>query len=288
MESGAGAASTEANGGADAAGGEPANGGDSGAGNATANGGSSVGGGSTGLGTNECRSSADCPPDMMTPSWVVWSCVAPHEAAPEAFVSGIAPKWCGELTCTVPAGPTATNLTCSSSDECAEPGEGASICANGRCAECTTAADCPDERPACARIGSMDASGYDACVECMADSDCGSALPRCVVARGLGGKCHECRTDDDCADGVCSSGACVAGCASDADCENPALPCSERHRCEPLACDASTSCPLHTECRTGRCQRSACNTDADCDAGVCVNGACHESFGGCRSQTRGS
>lgn len=256
--------------------------------------GATTGGASTGgtpTGQNGCRSSADCPPSTMSPSWTVWSCVLPFETAPPAFVSGIPPGWCGTTYCPpLPTAPTGTGLPCMSAADCEST---AAVCSNGLCSECAVSTDCPAERPACARIGPSSTtpggpSGYNACVECSADTDCSAGRPRCLVERGLGGKCYECRTHDDCAEGVCAAGSCTPGCMSDSDCANPATPCSSRSRCEALACDATTTCPENTECQAGICRRAACTTDDDCDLGYCLGGACYETLGYCASQVRGA
>jgi hypothetical protein len=252
-------------------------GGDSGSSAGTAGGGRTSGAADAKTpGGSQCRSDEDCP-KATAAVYLVNYCEVPFEDPRRPY-----PNWCGEATCPpVPAGPAGTNRACSAPDDCVEPGAGASLCVDGRCAECLSSEDCPAERPACASIG-MDS--YRMCVECMAHSNCSDAgRPYCLVKLGLGGTCRECSDDEHCAEGVCVDGSCQRECESEADCENPAEPCSEHFRCEPVNC-SDTSCPPNTECREGSCLRITCSADADCGEGFCVGGACHERFGVCKSR----
>lgn len=254
-------------------------------------------GGASAGAASGCRSTIDCPAETFVPNWVVWYCVGPYDTPPESYISGIPPGWCGSTNCgPTPTGPTGSNMTCGGPSDCPAPSSTtavASICFSGRCTECATSSDCPAARPICNQVSLNSTSvvtTYNACVACAADSDCPSAHPRCVAKPGSGGTCADCKSNDDCADGVCAidSGTCVPGCTKDADCGDPAKVCSGHHRCEAVACSATTTCPTYTACRNGTCQRIGCASDADCPDGFCVSGTCQESLGQCMSQSRGA
>jgi hypothetical protein len=126
------------------------------------------------------------------------------------------------------------------------------------------------------------------CSACGKDNQCPSVHPYCVVPTYLAGRCADCRTTADCADGICSSNyTCVPGCTKDSDCGNPGFRCSTVHRCEHVPCSSSRDCPADATCEAGACQRSACTVDSDCQSNVCVKGRCYAKFGSCMGQVIG-
>ena len=223
--------------------------------------------GSSGYG-GSCRSVSDCPPDMMSTTTIIWSCVAPYQRPPVSVgATGGAPSWCGAANCDPPPPePLGSGTTCQSEADCPAPSSDgdpvAAQCYLEECTECGTNAHCPAARPVCIRVhGPPDDYDYQACVECTSTTDC--------------------------ADGVCSKTnlTCVPQCEAPSDCPDPANPCSSHLRCEPQDCVDSSTCPSHTTCRSGQCLRIPCSSDADCTDGFCVNGGCYEDLGICASQT---
>lgn len=259
-DSGAGGASSGAGGlraNGDAGGGvfDGGAGGATAGGQAGASGASGTSGGSAALEPGKCRSVVDC----QSAGGDRVLCLAPHEQTPPTL-SPIPPGWCGAPSHLCP--PAAT--------------------------ECEADPDCSTERPKCLHVlrdPNFNTEGSHLCSECAEDKDCPSELPRCVENSEYRRECQACAGAADCADGVCdpSTHTCVPGCTTRDECTNPALPCSERHRCEAEACSANGSCSApNMTCATGVCVRTACKADADCsDEGFCVNGRCHEALGRC-------
>jgi hypothetical protein len=104
---------------------------------------------------------------------------------------------------------------CSSDDDCTRAAPFCNV-TDGRCFQCMTAADCPQDQvcraethfcePRCQSM--QDCAGIDrpvcsatgVCVECTADTDCGGTTPRCNLLNGL---CVACLETKDCGRAVC-------------------------------------------------------------------------------------
>lgn len=117
------------------------------------------------------------------------------------------------------------------------------------------------------------------CLPCLADKDCPSEKPHCAAS-----VCAACVSNDHCATGICSGGACAPGCGAQAPCLDSLTACGATQRCEALECQADTECPTNAVCLQGLCVRRSCATDEDCDLGNCVNGLCFETLGRCHTQ----
>jgi len=99
---------------------------------------------------------------------------------------------------------------------------------------------------------------------CTSDSQCPGACEE--------GRCVACDESADCPAGLsCSQGACVALCASDADCSNGLLCDTEAGSC--VACFQDSDCGQGS-CREGQCV-VGCQNDGDCAPGVCDETAGH-------------
>ncbi len=249
------------------------------------------------LAEGECRGRSDCPADTVSGTWVVWTCVSPFATPPDPYVSPIPP-------CTIPGlgdcptnasplpVPVGSGTACASSSDCAFTDDSgvlvATQCVDGACTACAADGDCPVEQPVCVQVAAAEV--YTTCVTCVIDDDCPAERPFCVGDSTPGGRCVACKLTSDCADGACVERACVPECQSDADCPDPARPCSPQHRCERRACGSDADCAPNMICTPdiGLCERAPCASDTDCDAGVCVNAVCHERYGSCASQIRGA
>lgn len=143
---------------------------------------------------------------------------------------------------------------------------------------CRVLADCPSGRT-CVAPGDPVPCGIPCQphATCASDADCAatdlceSYLETCCVPGDP--------TSTRCVP-PCTAGSCAAGTA-----------CAASGRCEPVACAAGYACPAHTRCDAAAagadphgCLRRTCTDDSACEsAGWCVNGACHEAAGACRS-----
>jgi hypothetical protein len=104
-----------------------------------------------------------------------------------------------------------------------------------------------------------------------------------------------CATDQDCVafpvvnicePVPCSCSAarqCVPGCGPSSPCAQGTTCNATTGRCQAIPCASDANCPLTFGCSSGVCVRKACSTDTQCGDGFCVNGACHEGLGECRS-----
>jgi hypothetical protein len=128
--------------------------------------------------------------------------------------------------------------------------------------------------------------GFEATADaCRVNEDCECGSCNLGSICGGAGCASECGSDDDCADGWCSTGCCsfcVAAC--------PANPCAAGLRCDeatgrcnPIPCDdpEGAECATNTRCTDGACQRLTCATNADCDCGTCAQGRCYDRPGQC-------
>lgn len=233
-----------------------------------------------------CRTAADCPQSTTPPAGAP-QCLSPGQPAPSGGCG--APQWCGQCACPpMPLAPSGNGLPCETNAECpaAMPDVStASVCAMGTCTQCAANTDCPATLPYCGsvQIGFAGGLGFRVCQACLTDTDCASPKPHCAFTGGVS-SCVACASTSDCATGVCSSGTCIAGCTSDAQCGSPLLECSAVKRCEARSCASDEACPPNAACVTGHCQRRACTGDQQCDQGACVNGACYEAKGTCFTQ----
>lgn len=160
-----------------------------------------------------------------------------------------------------------------------------SICEDGGCVPadtCVDASDCRDPRVPlcvdgkCAACGSnLDCGPWEQCRDgvcqpfhtCSADAGCAGGFV-CEA-----GACVACRTDAQCARGVCRGGACVDAldCGSDVDCA--------RGVCLAGSC---VECAGDSDCREGTfCEAGSCVAGPDCGEGrrcppgeICEEGSC--------------
>jgi hypothetical protein len=92
-----------------------------------------------------------------------------------------------------------------------------------------------------------------------------------------------CQQDTQCPNGqVCSGTSCASPCTP-TSC-GPGQECRDGGHCAPIACtDArATICPQNFRCNptSGACERQACTSRAQCDAGACFHGRCfaHDAY----------
>jgi hypothetical protein len=271
------------------------NAGGSNLGNAGAGGGNAgAGGGNAGAGGNAkggCRSSADCPTQSGLGVFGAPQCLTPDQATPATLCG--APGWCGRCDCPPPpVAPEGNGMVCQSNADCPAPsadGKRASSCEQGACTECASDLDCPALMPFCGTVqsvfGPSSFGSFRSCAQCLTDEQCSEATPHCLLTNGVG-RCVACISHQECAQGVCDQGSCVAGCGPNQACTNRFAECAPSQRCEARVCANDSECPPpNAACTSGRCQRRACQDDATCDAGgSCVQGACYEAPGRCFQQ----
>lgn len=290
----AGAAGNGSTAGSDDSGGSGNGGSSSGAGSSGGGrGGNKAGGsasvaGSGGVGmASGCHTAADCPTSNLNgPIPSLSQCLSPGQSPPAATCGAVG--WCGQCNCgPQPQAPLGNGMSCQTSADCPAASSGvatASVCDMGLCTQCATSSDCPASAPACGTIRGTPPQLLRVCVECLADSDCPSAKPHCGGTGGIS-KCGVCASDQDCATGICSDGACMPGCTAQSPCPSPLTACAATERCEALTCETDAACPANATCQQGHCLRRSCTKDGDCDSGGCVNGVCYETLGTCNTQT---
>jgi len=87
----------------------------------------------------------------------------------------------------------------------------------------------------------------------------------------------QCQADAQCSNGeVCNTGSCAAPCTA-TSC-GPGQECREGGHCTPIACTDSRGavCAQNFRCNgTGACERVACTSRSQCDAGACYQGRCY-------------
>lgn len=108
----------------------------------------------------------------------------------------------------------------------------------------------------------------------------GSAAPAAPAAPPASIRCQ---ADAQCGGGqVCNAGTCAAPCTA-ASC-GAGLECREGGHCMPTPCTdpRAAVCAQNFRCNTssGACERQACTSRAQCDAGVCFQGRCfaHDAY----------
>jgi len=227
-----------------------------------------------------CLRRADCPPDSIE----TWICLSPFEQLPPSGGgTGGAP---GGSNITPPPG---AGTTCQSPSQCANAADGgtsaALVCADGLCQQCGTDSDCPTSSPICFVLARY--PNRRVCGQCREDAQCPRDRPTCLRGVDTAGLCKACFFTGDCAQGECVKNECIPTCSSNADCPDPARPCSSRNRCEAKRCTTDVDCPLHTSCASGICFRIPCASSSDCTNGACVDNRCYETNGTCRHYYQG-
>ncbi|MEO8901272.1 MAG: hypothetical protein ABI488_06185 [Polyangiaceae bacterium] len=243
-------------------------------------------GGSGAASSNGCHDVSECPSTM--PGFGTSMCLTPGQSPPSPGCG--VQTWCGKCSCPPqPQAPTGTGMACQTNQDCPQPTAAApvvaSVCSDGNCTACAQNSDCPTSAPVCESsqtafnpANPVQPMSYRACTVCAADTDCPNDRPHCQGS-DAGTACVACRTTSDCADGVCSGGACVPGCGPAQAC-GQAMECTPQHRCEALSCQVDADCLKNQACTAGHCARRTCASDAACD-GNCVNGSCFEALGTC-------
>jgi hypothetical protein len=252
-------------------------------------GGSSSGGAGGSALVGGCHRSADCPTVSAPGNFGPTQCLSPDQPTPPTACG--APGWCGQCNCPPqPIPPQGNGLSCQSSSDCPAASAGvetASLCDQNVCTECARDADCPPTTPSCTTVqGSFTSTfSFRACAQCQSDAQCSGATPHCQATAGRG-HCVACLSNQECAQGVCVQGSCVAACSGDQSCASPLLECAANQRCQARACTSAADCLApNAACQNGQCERRACQGDSECDpGGGCVNGACYETLGRCFTQ----
>jgi hypothetical protein len=132
---------------------------------------------------------------------------------------------------------------------------------------------------------------------CLVDTQCMSAICAPPGTPQICGSCDSspstCTTDAQCktqiSTSICEPRACactderdcVAGCTSDAGCDDGETCNLTSNRCEVTTCATAATCPQDFDCLANRCIRKGCISNADCDA-FCVDGLCYQEAGECR------
>jgi len=120
-------------------------------------------------------------------------------------------------------------------------------------------------------VTSCDSVKYPACNE---DKDCKGKNPENANEVCINHKCEECRTDDECKDGLlCKEYKCEPECTTDAQCDSPKI-CKEQ-KCA-FECESKTDCAENEKCTDNKCELDVeCTSDMQCDSPkVCIDNAC--------------
>lgn len=162
---------------------------------------------------------------------------------------------------------------CDNDEHCAEGGKADNrlFCVNGLCQQCRENSDCGDASMECNAGVCEQIPGY-----CTANTDC----PGNQKCRG--NRCGvECESNDECGDGECQSGACVAKaeCSADVD-------CGEGRECDNGRCVAAAVCSLenvyfgYDDASVDGDSRNVLQKNADCikqrQLNVTIAGHCDE------------
>jgi formylglycine-generating enzyme required for sulfatase activity len=199
-----------------------------------------------------CRSARDCPAEK--PECLDGACQKTCESDAD----------CGGGRCDLDA---KVCIDCLDSADC----DLGKLCIDQTCTVgCERDRDCPMESPKCA----PDEGDHGTCVECMTNAQCG-VNQKCSGDH----RCHDtCTSNDQCAFGVCDTGAevCV-DCLDNTHC--PLGEICQSKQCV-IGCEEDRDCPTNApscdpdEGPNGTCYQ--CQSNADCGAnGMCVDHECH-------------
>jgi hypothetical protein len=145
------------------------------------------------------------------------------------------------------------------------------VCGNGTCEATETChpSSCPEDCGTC-----------DFGVACLVDADCGEGACNHAGVCELLGAGALCAFDTHCASGVCTGGACTAGCGDQV--------CDGAETCQSCAgdcgsCGTGESCAEPSQCASGLCDggtcagradTTACTQHAQCASDLCNLGVC--------------
>lgn len=153
--------------------------------------------------SGEPASSGDSSTGSGLPTFCAGDADCKGSSKPTCVPSTLTCRDCSVEDCRAPLG-----AVCAVNEACVS-----GRCAAGKCAPCTTDAECPSQ--ICAGSACKARTG----TPCGQDSDCVGGECRFGLCRANIG--HACSVPEDCFNGVCTSGACAA-CFVDADCPGTA------------------------------------------------------------------